>query len=94
MTTKSVDPEQAAIGWRLASAGDEQDAANWAYEHVEDLIAEVERLRGAMHKAVELLERRPSAGSSLADCDSAAWDACWILRQSLGIDADSASKDG
>jgi hypothetical protein len=61
--TETIDWERAAIGWRLAKAGDEQDAANWAYDQLDDLLtggdelrAENERLRPALAEAGVVLE--------------------------------------
>jgi hypothetical protein len=61
--TKTIDWERAAIGWRLAQAGDEQDAANWAYDHLDDLLtagdelrAENQRLR-ADNETLKMLQR-------------------------------------
>jgi len=43
-----LDVERAAIGWRIAKAGDEQDAADFAYDYMDEILAEVARLRAAL----------------------------------------------
>ena len=59
---KLVDWERAAIGWRIALAGDEQDAANWAYEHVSDLLRACDELRAENERLTQQLRLRDCAG--------------------------------
>lgn len=56
MTTPRLDVERAAIGWRIAQAGDEQNAADFAYKHMDDILAEVQQLRDRLALAEQRFE--------------------------------------
>jgi hypothetical protein len=58
-SSKTVDWEQAAIGWRIAKVGDEQDAANWAYEHLDDLLVAGDELSAENERTKRELFKMP-----------------------------------
>lgn len=56
----NIEPDTVVSSWHLARNGDEQDAANWAYDHVDELLAEIERLRDGL----ALVAQYPQPSSS------------------------------
>ena len=48
-----MDVERAAIGWRIAKAGDEQDAANFAYDHMDEILGEIVLLQSFLERLLD-----------------------------------------
>jgi hypothetical protein len=71
--SSSVDVERAAIGWRLANTGDEMDIADWASQHVDSLLAALERAQQEVAELRALCLKADSTLSLLRHRDSVRW---------------------
>lgn len=82
---RPFDLDSAAIGWRLAQAGDEQDAAKWAYDHSDELLAEIEDLtKLAQSYLAECSEERVRAAKAEAEVERLRTDA-GVYRSMLAL---------